>query len=139
MMHANAPKTLKLYKIGRSGKAYPKTLLQSDWKSAAGYEPVISSSSEQEVETTKGIQKWMFITSQFPQNPAIKRVAQKRMLELVDITPEELKEIQEAETQQAQQIQQQAQPPTQPIQPQPQGQSPEIAGMVEQINQLTNA
>ena len=140
MMHANAPKTLKLYKIGRSGKAYPKTLLQSDWKSEAGYEPIISSSSEQETETTKGIQKWMFIMSQFPQNPAIKKVAQKRMLELVDITPEELKEIQEAETLQ---IQQQAQPPTPPTQPtqaqQPQGQSPEIAGMVEQINQLTNA
>ena len=143
MMHANAPKTLKLYKIGRSGKAYPKTLLQSDWKSEAGYEPIISSSSEQETETTKGIQKWMFIMSQFPQNPAIKKVAQKRMLELVDITPEELKEIQEAETLQ---IQQQAQPPTPPTPPtqptqaqQPQGQSPEIAGMVEQINQLTNA
>lgn len=125
LMDNNAPSSIKLYKIGRSGKAYPKTVLQKDWKSTAGYEPIVSSSSEQETETTKGIQKWMFIIGQFPNNPSIRKIAQKRMLELVDITPEEMKEIEEAENIASQTVNQQ--PINQPNQ--------QMVG----INQLANA
>jgi hypothetical protein len=124
LMDANAPASIKLYKIGRSGKAYPKTVLQKDWKSEAGYEPIISSSSEYETETTKGIQKWMFVVSQFPQNTAIKKIAQKRIMELVDVTPEEMKEIEEAENETAMINPPQQAQPTNPM-----------VG----INQLTNA
>jgi hypothetical protein len=126
-MDANAPSKINLYKIGRSGKAYPKKVLYKDWKSEAGYEPIISSSSEHETETTKGIQKWMFVISQFPQNPAIRKIAQSRIMELVDVSPEELKEIQEAEDQSANQI-------IQPTNQQVQANQP-MAG----INKLTNA
>ncbi len=97
IMHANAPKMLKLYKVSRSGRVYPKAVLMNEWKSEDGYMPIVRSSSEQESETTKGIQKFMFILTQFPNNPALRKIAQKRMLELVDITPEELKEVEEAE------------------------------------------
>ena len=104
MMHANAPKFLKLYKKSRSGKLYPKRVYAGDWKSDMGYEPAISSSSEQEAETIKGIQKWLFAKSQFPGNPAIAKIAAKRIFEGLDVTPEELKEIEEGEKQ-AQQAQ----------------------------------
>ena len=99
LMEVNAPKILKLFKIDKSGKAYPKTILKSDWVSEAGYEPIVSSSSEQEAESTKGIQKFMFILSQFPNNLALRKIAQKRMLELVDLNSAELKEVEEAEKQ----------------------------------------
>src|SRR3990167_3000652 len=99
MMHANAPKFLKLYKQGRSGKLYPKRVFTSDWKSEAGYEPMVRSTSEQEVETTKSIQKFQFVMSQFPTNIALRKIAQKRELEMLDLTPEELRQVEEAEDQ----------------------------------------
>lgn len=99
MMRANAPKFLKLRKLGKSGKIYPKRVFMNDWKSEAGYEPMVRSTSEQEAETTKGLQKFMFVLQQFSANPALRQIAQKRMLEMVDLTPEELKQVEEAEKQ----------------------------------------
>uniref|UniRef100_A0A6H1ZRK5 Portal protein n=1 Tax=viral metagenome TaxID=1070528 RepID=A0A6H1ZRK5_9ZZZZ len=99
LLNVNALKFVKLFKVSKSGKAYLKTILQKDWKSDEGYEPIISSSSEQEQENTKSIQKFMFILSQFPNNPVLRTIAQKRMLEIVDLTPEELKQVEEAEKQ----------------------------------------
>jgi len=97
MMHANAPSFMKLSKTSKSGKIYQKRVFRNDWKSEAGYEPVVTSSSEQESETMSGIQKFMFVLQQFPNNEALKRIGQKRMLELLDITPEERNQISEAE------------------------------------------
>jgi hypothetical protein len=97
LMHANAPKFLKLYKQGADGKIYPKTVFAGDWVSEIGYKPLVRSSSEQEQEGVKTIQKWMFIAQQFPNNPVIREISQKRMLESVDATPEELRQVKEAE------------------------------------------
>jgi len=97
MMQANAPKFIKLYKQSRSGKVYPKTVFRDDWVS--DYKPIVRSTSEQESEETKSIQKFMFVTAQFPNNMALKRIAQKRQLEILDLTPEEQKEVTEEEKQ----------------------------------------
>lgn len=110
LMYANAPKKLELYKTSRSGKVYPKIIYQEDWKSGAGYEPVVSSTSEQETESLKGIQKWQFIVQMFPNNPAVRKIAGKRSLEIVDVSAEELKEIEEAQKMVDEQAQQQALP-----------------------------
>src|SRR3990167_1963655 len=107
MMKANGPKFIKLYKQGPSGKTYEKKIFKKDWTSEAGYEPTVASSSEQEANELKTVQKWMFVKSQFPNNPALNRIAQKRQLELLDLTPEELDEVEEAEKQVAMQMQQQ--------------------------------
>jgi hypothetical protein len=123
LLEANAPKFLKLAKLSREGKIYPKTVFQSDWISKAGYEPIVRSSSEQEQEGIKTVQKWIFIKQSFPNNPAVQTIAAKRMLENVDVTPEELRQIEEAEEQaqemiqqQMQQAQQTQQPTAQPVQ-----------------------
>lgn len=107
LMHSNSPKMLKLFKRGRSGKTFPKRVFLNDWKSDVGYEPVVSSSSEQEQENVKGIQKFTFVLQQFPNNPALRKIAQKRMLELLNVTPEELKQIEDAEEQTTEPVQQQ--------------------------------
>jgi hypothetical protein len=101
MMHANAPKFMKLSKLAKSGRLYPKRVYISDWKSEAGYEPQVRSSSEQEAENAKGIQKFLFLLGQFPNNLPLRKIAQKRMLEMVDFTPEELREVEEGEKQAA--------------------------------------
>ena len=105
MMHANAPKFMKLYKLGRSGKTYPKRVFMNEWKSEAGYEPTVRSTSEQESETVKGLQKFMFVVQQFPNNIALKQISQRRQLEMLDLTPEELRQIEEAEKQSIQEPQ----------------------------------
>jgi hypothetical protein len=147
MMQGNSFKKISLYKTGRSGKMYEKIVYSKDWKSEAGYEPTVRSSSEQEQEQTKTIQKFMFVLSQFPNNPALKKIAQKRELEALDLTPDELKQVEDAEDQIQQQIerqqmmqmqQEQPQPPNQPQQtnqpiPQVNPQAEEIAGMLGQL------
>jgi len=125
MMHANAPKFLKLYKQGRSGKLYPKRVFAGDWKSEAGYEPMVRSTSEQEVETTKSLQKFQFVMSQFPNNVALRKIAQKRELEALDLTPEELRQVEEAE--------EQAQ--ITPAQPQ-ENMMPQIENQMQQLDSL---
>ncbi len=134
MMQENAPKMLKLFKTNSKGKIYPKKVYPIDWK--GDYEPIISSSSEQEQEQTKGIQKWQFILGMFPNNPVIRKIAQKRNLEIVDVTPQELDEVLQAEEQMrkmAEQIQQaQLQQQQMQGQPQPQQQNPQMMGQPQQ-------
>lgn len=104
LMHANTPKMLKLFKRNKEGVIYPKKAYPSDWVSKEGYEPIVSSSSEQEVEGVKSIQKWQFILGMFPDNAVLKKIAAKRALQIVDLTPEELKEVQDAEEQKVEMI-----------------------------------
>ena len=97
MMDANATKKVTLYRTGRDGRVWPKTVYASDWRSEAGYRPIVRSSSEQEEEAAKGVQKLFLIKQQFPNNPVLNRIIQKRVLELVDLTPEEIREVEQAE------------------------------------------
>ena len=108
LMHANKPKFIKLFKLGRSGKGYTKKVFAGDWFSDDGYEPIVRSTSEQEQNNLQTIQKFQFILSQFPQNTSLRKIAQKHMLELVDLTPDELNEVQSEEERLQQLLQQQA-------------------------------
>jgi hypothetical protein len=97
LMQANSFGSFKLYKTGRDGKVYEKTVYDKDWKSKAGYEPQVASSSEQEADDTKSVQKWQFVLQQYPNNTVLKRLSQKRQLGLLDLSPQELKEVEEEE------------------------------------------
>ena len=111
LMHANKPKFLKLFKQGRSGKLYPKRVYAGDWASEAGYEPMVRSTSEQETESVKTLQKFSYVQAQYPNNVALRKIGQKRQLEALDLTPEELRQVEEAEDTV---VQQQAIQPTEP-------------------------
>lgn len=118
MLNANESAKRTLYKTGRDGNIWPKTVYDSDWKSKAGYRPEVRSTSEQEQSNTKEIQKFMLIQQRFPNNAALNRIMSRRMLELVDLTPDEIREIEEGEKQAQLTAQQQ------PMQAQPTGQQP---------------
>lgn len=100
MMHANPPKVATLYKTSQSGKVYMKKVFASDWQSVDGYRPEITSSSEQEQNELKTIQKWQFVLKGHPNNMALKKISLKRELELLDLSPEELKQVEEDEKKQ---------------------------------------
>jgi len=97
MMQENGPKFITLMKQGPSGRMYQKRVFTNEWKSE--YEPIVRSSSEQEIEDTKAIQKWVFVLQQSPQNAPLRKIGIARMLELLDLTPEELKQVEEGEEQ----------------------------------------
>lgn len=97
IMQANTFPKMKLYKTGIDGKVYEKVVYSSDWKSKAGYEPTVESSSEQEADGVKSLQKFGYVMAQFPENMALKSILQQRSLKLLDLTPAELKEIEDAQ------------------------------------------
>lgn len=107
MCEANDTGNRTLYKISSKGNVYSKEIKPSDWVSKEGYKVEVKSTSEQEAEDTSSVQKWAFIKSQFPDNPVIARIAAKRTLEIVNVTPEELKEIEEFEKQKQEMMAQQ--------------------------------
>lgn len=95
LMHANAPKFIKLNKEGASGKIYPKKVFRSDWESTNGYTPIVRSSSETEQSDVDSMKKWLFVMSQDPENAALREIGLSRQLGLLDVTPEELRRIEE--------------------------------------------
>jgi hypothetical protein len=97
LMHANSTKMMKLYKVGADGAIYPKSVYPSDWKSTFGYDPIVSSSSEEEQNDIKSMQKFQFVVSQSPNNSALKKIAQKRQLGMLDLTIQEMREVEDAE------------------------------------------
>ena len=109
LMQNNPYKKMTLYKTGTNGKVFEKVVYQSDWKSEAGYVATVASSSEQEAEESKSIAKWGFVLQQFPNNSVLRKLAQKRELSLLDLTPVELKEVQEEEERMMEMMQQQQQ------------------------------
>jgi hypothetical protein len=99
MLHANPPRTMTLYRKGTSGKMYEKKVTPDMWKSKAGYEPEVTSTSEQEANDIKSVQKFMFVQQQFPENMALRKISQRRQLELLDFTADELSQVEEEEKQ----------------------------------------
>lgn len=144
MMQANQSKRISLYKSSSDGKMWPKHIYPSDWKSVAGYKAIVRSSSEQEQEKTEGVQRFMFLLQQFPNNAALRMIGQKRSLELVDLNPEELRAVEEEEkkNQQQQAMMPQGQPTGQPGAPgampqqPPMQQGPQMNAITQKMNQL---
>jgi len=88
---------LKLYRKTYRGSYFEKKVYKKDWYSEKGYKERVMSSSEQETEKATGLNKLMIIKNQYPDSPAIQKMVRKRMLEIFDLTPDEIKEIEEEE------------------------------------------
>ena len=97
MMQNNTFDKISLYKTGPNGKVYEKVVYDSDWKSKAGYKATVASSSEQEADEIKSLQKFNIVLQQFPNNLALRKIVQSRELKSLDLSASELKEIKEEE------------------------------------------
>jgi len=116
---------LKLYKKNYRGSYYEKEVFKKDWYSKSGYKERVMSSSEQETEKATGLNKLMIIKNQYPDSAAIQKMVKKRMLEIFDLTPDEMKEIEEEEKMRT------AIPPTGQVPP-----NPEVATLGKQAEDL---
>jgi len=93
LQEANASKKVKLFKTSYKGNVFMKEVNPSDWKSKAGYDIKITSSSEREQENLENIQKLMAVKGQMADNPVLTRIVSKKLMELVDLSSEEIKEV----------------------------------------------
>ena len=99
IVSANNTEKMTLVKKDRDGRMWPKVVYPEDWKSEAGFEATIASTSEQEENSVKTLQKFQFALQMYPMNIALKKISQKRVLETLDLSPEELSQVQQAEEQ----------------------------------------
>lgn len=119
MTKANVNGPVTLLKTSRSGKLWPLKAWPSDWKKAGDFIPTVESSSEQESENIRAIQKFQFLLSQFPNNSALRRISQRRMLTAVDLTLDEMREVEQSEEEETMKAAAVAQSPTPPIKTMP--------------------
>ena len=109
IMEANASGKRTLYKVSSKGNIWKKVVYPKDWVSDLGYKAMVRSSSEQEDENTKSMQRMLFVESRHPQNQALKKIMLKRELEILNLTANEIREIEEEEKK-VLELQQQIQP-----------------------------
>lgn len=138
LMQANTFEKHTLRKTGTSGKVFEKVVYDDDWKGE--YEPTVASSSEQESDELKSLQKFQVVMQQFPNNVALRKIMQQRELKLLDLTATELKEVEDEETRMQEMQEQQmqagmAQPQMAPEQGAP---APEddLSPQIDQIRQM---
>jgi len=110
--NANEKNPITLYKKSYDGSYYSEEVRPSDWISDKGYRIRVMSSSEQEGEAQASIQKLLAVKTQMPNNPALTKVINKRLVDFLKLTVEEVREIEGAEKQM------EIQPPTSQSQPQ---------------------
>lgn len=91
--NASRAKVSKLYKMSESGKAYEKSITMKDWVSEAGYKVNITSVVEKDTEQLETIKKWMVLREQFPENMVFQKIAQRKIMENMGMTPEEMNEV----------------------------------------------
>lgn len=105
LVEANADKlkSVELFKKSYKGKYFSETVKPEDWKDAMGFSCKVVSASERSAKTLDEVQKLTGIASSFsPNNMALKRIVQKKSLDLIpDIRPEEIEEIMNFEKEQA--------------------------------------
>jgi len=109
MVLANEKGVRNLYKISADGKLWPRTVTPKDWKSKEGYRAKVHSKAEQDEKRAQTVQLFSFVKSQHPFNKALSEISMKRELELLNLSPEELRQIESDEEEAEEKRQQQEQ------------------------------
>lgn len=99
MQEANASGKMTLHKKGPDGKNYPKDLYPKDYLSKDGYKVVVTLKTEKDNKDNDMLKKNLFVKSQFMNNPVVQKIADRKTLELVGWTPEEVDEAMKAQGQ----------------------------------------
>lgn len=90
---------VKLYKKSLKGNFFEKEVSPNDWKSQAGYLVKVTSRAERESKTIDDLQKLNAVVAQMPDNEPLKEIYQKKLLELVDLDANQIKDVMDFEKQ----------------------------------------
>jgi hypothetical protein len=104
LMKHNSSGVITLYKKGQDG-VYSKDVTTSDWVRPKGYDCKIVLKAEQEKTSNQDMQRLSYVKQSFQNNPVAQKIARKKELELLDWSPDEIKEVISFEENQGQQSQ----------------------------------
>ena len=88
---------VKLYKKSVNGDVFEKEVSPTDWQTEAGYSVKVSSSTEQEKDQMNTIQRLNAVIAQIPNNQPLQKIYKRKLLELANLNPEEVKEVMDFE------------------------------------------
>ena len=118
---------VKIYKEGKNtSDVFEREISPKDWMTKAGYRVKVWSQDEKKANDTDSLTKLNAVMLNMPDNPKLREVYQRKLLEFADLKPEEITAIMQYEDQKAMMM---TQNPTgmqpqlgAPGQPQPNGQ-----------------
>jgi hypothetical protein len=85
---------VKLYTKGRNtSDVYGKDIEPSDWQTKSGYNVKVWSQEEKSTHDMKNLEKLSAVMTNMPGNTKLLEIYQRKLLEIADITPEELNEV----------------------------------------------
>lgn len=90
-------KPVELYKKSAQGNYFKEIVTPNDWKDEVGYVCKVVSSSERDQKNIEQVQKLQAVSNMFPNNVPLKNILKKKALDLVDLSPEEIKEVMDYE------------------------------------------
>jgi hypothetical protein len=111
LANADSLEAVTLYKKSHKGNLFKKTVSGKDYKSDAGYNCRVVSTSERQEQSIQTLQKLQAAKQQFPGNPVLDKIIGKKVLEFADVNPEEAQAVLDAQEQMMQQAIQQGIPP----------------------------
>jgi len=105
LFRSNVTSSIMIYKKGGDGNYYSKDVAPSDWIQPQGFEVKVELQAERDAASDFDLKKIQYVKNVFPNNKAAQDIANKKTLELVNWTEEEIDAVMQAE---------QAQPPIMP-------------------------
>lgn len=129
---------VKIYKKGKNtNNIFEREIAPKDWMTKAGYQVKVWSQDEKKANDTDSLTKLNSVMLAMPDNPKVREVYQRKLLEFADLTPDEITAIMEFEKQKLLNPMMGAgMPGAQPGQP---GQPPMPGQMPQQMPQPTGA
>lgn len=88
--------TVTLHKKGQSGKFYKKSLNPGVTYSADGYDVKTGSKADKESDALQLIKKMQIAEALFPNNQALQTIFQEKILDWLDLTPQETQRVMES-------------------------------------------
>lgn len=107
LVEAGADKldAVTIHKKGRNtDKIYSRDIEPGDWKSQAGYTCKVWSQDEKNAKDADSLQKLNAVKTNMPNNAKLDEIYKRKLLEFVDLSPDEINEVMEIEKQQQQQM-----------------------------------
>lgn len=99
LLNANSSGGITLYKKGKNGVFYSKTVSPTDWQNPKGYECKVVLKAEQEAQDDMDLKKTQFVLQSFINNPVAVKLAKKKQLEALNWTDDEIDQVMQFEDQ----------------------------------------
>ena len=82
-----------LHKKSPSGKYFPRTVKSSELVSRNGYRCRVTQKAQKDADALETIQKTKLVANTFPMNTPLQNILKEKMLDFVDLTPEQKREV----------------------------------------------